>query len=195
MDRYRNAGTFRPAIHLGEARQAIEVRVGAKQLMRRVHFERANAHLDHAVGFPARIFREGGMDRAERQQPRRLRRRIPDHPFIDLGREPHYVGTDVIDQTHPLDFIDVHLTKQLRRVGGEGFELGSIRLLLPERTLYVRFHHLERLDVDVRVDDRHVRSIPYRALRSRPGRDSVCRLPSSIFTGRRLRRTAARLKG
>ena len=72
---------------------------------------------------------------------------------FQLGRVLIYYGR-LQDATDAFDVVRIHLPQQLRRIRGERFERGAV-LLLPERRLDVRLHHVERLDVNMGVNYAH----------------------------------------
>src|ERR1051326_2665687 len=77
-------------------------------------------------------------------------------PIVDLAREAHNVGRDVVDAAAALDVVRVeeaeHVVGRVEDVGGV-----AMRRILRDERQRLRVHHAPRLDVEGDVEDSHFR--------------------------------------
>ncbi len=167
---------LRSFVNSGERPEPIAIGVGRKNLVRGMDFQPADPEFRKAVHFGCGIGNVFRMHRAKSDQPFRRCGAIARNPVIHFGRKADYFRADIINQAGALDADGVQKFQKSFGVGYEALDIGIIAAAALDQFERLRLEHVQRLDVDVDINDRnHVALI-----RRRRNRQVIARVPSLL---------------
>ena len=124
-----------------------------------MNFQSANAEARDAIDFGARVGNIFWMDGAEGEKAIGRDGTIIRDPVVHGMMKSHQIGRDVIDQAGALDTERIEESEERFGIGGIFFDVGVILAAFFDERERLGLEHVQRLNVNVDVDDRlHARS-------------------------------------
>ena len=161
MNHDRHAVCLSSLVNRPKAGIAVDVIIGRKDLMRRMHLDRSNPKLREAVHFRARIWNCSRQHSPECNETIWRRATIFRAPIVHLRSESNNLRRDIVDQPRALHSQSIQKCEKGIRIGAIPFNVGVVPAAMFHQLVGGRLHHVIRHDVDVNVYDRLQGSPPF----------------------------------